>query len=89
VICAAGRDRVDVFEDIAAPSDLARNLVRTVRGAETMLLVYYVGHGMLTMKGQLALALRYTDPDPEALPHTAMLYENLVSILRGHQADHP
>ena len=85
-LCGWPRDRVDVFEDVAAPSDLARNLVRAVRGAETMLLVYYVGHGLLTMKGHLALALRGTDPDPEALPHTSMLYENLASILRGSPA---
>jgi hypothetical protein len=85
-LCGWPRDRVDVFEDVAAPSDLARNLVRTVRGAETMLLVYYVGHGLLTMKGHLALVLRGTDPDPEALPHTSMLYENLASILRGSPA---
>ena len=85
-ICGWPRDRIDVLKDIAAPSDLARQLVPAVRGAETMLLVYYVGHGMLTMKGQLALTLRDTDADPEILPDTAMLYENLARIMRGSNA---
>ena len=85
-LCGWPRDRIDVYLDVAAWSDLARKVVRTVRDAETMLVVYHVGHGMLTMRGHLALALHDTEADPEALPHTAMLYENLASILAGSPA---
>src|SRR5205807_2521178 len=57
-----------------------------VRDTEDVLLVYYVGHGMSTSEGQLALAVRETDPDPELLAHTAILYENLARILRSCRA---
>src|ERR1035441_2094521 len=76
-LCGWPADRILRLEDVASPSDLARRAVRDV------LLVYYVGHGARTSDGQLALTLRETEADPEALPHTAMLYENLARILRG------
>lgn len=82
-LCGWPADRILRLKDLASPSDLARRVVRAVRDARDVLLVYYVGHGARTSDGQLALALGETEADPEALPHTAMLYENLARILRG------
>lgn len=70
----------------AGTHELASRVVDAVRDAEDVLLVYYVGHGLRTSEGQLALTLRETDPHPELLAHTGMLYENLAKILRGCRA---
>lgn len=85
-LCGWPADRIVMLPDIASPSDLARRIVPTVRDVHGVLLVYYVGHGVRTSEGQLALALGETDAGLEALPHTAMLYENLAKILRGSPA---
>jgi hypothetical protein len=85
-LCGWPRDRISLFEDLPNPADLARVLVRAVREAEDVLLVYYVGHGMLTMTGDLVLALGDTEADPEALPYTGMPYASLAGIMRGSTA---
>ncbi|HXL93851.1 MAG TPA: caspase family protein [Streptosporangiaceae bacterium] len=85
-LCGWPADRITTLVDVAAPHDLARRVIAAVRDAEDVLVVYYVGHGLSTRNGRLALALGETDPDPEALPHTSMLYENLADILRGCRA---
>lgn len=80
-LCGWPAGRIELFEDVAAPSDLASKLVRSVRGIDGMLVVYYAGHGLLTMAGHLALALKDTEVDPEALPYTAIPYESLAKIM--------
>jgi Caspase domain len=85
-LCGWSQDRIDVITDAETPSALALRVLQSVRDADGTLLVYYAGHGMRTRDGELALALRGTVADPEALPHTAMLYENLAGILRGCRA---
>ncbi|MBR7838181.1 caspase family protein [Actinospica durhamensis] len=85
-LCGWPAERVTTLVDVAAPHELARRVLAEVREAQDVLLVYYVGHGMRTLDGQLALALGDTDPHPEALPHTAMLYDNLTKIMRGCRA---
>lgn len=72
--------------DVADPARLAVQVRDLVRDAQDVLLVYYVGHGIRTSEGQLALALKGTDPDAEVLAYTGMLYENLAKILRGCRA---
>jgi Caspase domain len=85
-LCRWPPDRITEIVDVVAPSTLASRVLAAVRDAEDVLLVYYVGHGIRTSEGQLALAVGESDPDPEALPHTSMLYENLARILRGSRA---
>jgi Caspase domain len=85
-LCGWPAGRIIPLENVATPDALARRVVAEVRAAQDVLLVYYAGHGYRTRNGQLALALGETDPDPETLHHTAMLYENLADILRGCRA---
>jgi len=85
-LCGWPRDRISLFEDLPNLADLARRLVPAVREAQDVLLVYYVGHGMLTMEGDLVLALKDTDADPEALPYTSMPYSSLAGIMKGSTA---
>jgi len=85
-LCGWPTGQIVRLVDVAVPDTLARRVIAAVRDTENVLLVYYVGHGLSTRNGQLALTLRKTDPDPEALPHTAILYENLADIMRGCRA---
>ncbi|WHM40733.1 caspase family protein [Streptomyces sp. BPTC-684] len=85
-LCGWPAERVTSLVDVASPDDLARKVIEAIRDTQDVLLVYYVGHGVRTSEGQLALTVGNTDPDWEALPHTAILYENLAKILRRCRA---
>ncbi len=80
-LCGWPADRILALQDFASFPDVARRLVPALRDVHGVLLVYYVGHGVRTRKGQLALALGETDASPAALPHTAMLYESLADLM--------
>jgi hypothetical protein len=85
-LCGWPPERVTTLLDVDSPSDLARALVAAAREAEGVLLVYYVGHGLATRHRSLALALSGTSKDPEELPHTSMVFDNLADILAGSTA---
>lgn len=85
-LCGWPADRITALVDVAAPHALASSVVEAISDAEDVLLVYYVGHGLRTGEGQLALALGETNPHPDLRAHTGMLYENLAKILRGCRA---
>lgn len=85
-LCGWPAERVTALVDVATPSELARRLVPLMREAEDVLLVYYVGHGLRTSEGQLALALGETERHPEMLPYTGMIYGDLARIMRGSRA---
>ena len=85
-LCGWPGGRVDTLVDVAAPHELARRVTHAVKDVRDVLLVYYVGHGLRTPRGQLALALGDSDGDPTLAAHTAILYENLADVLRGSPA---
>ncbi|GAA3768381.1 SUMF1/EgtB/PvdO family nonheme iron enzyme [Streptomyces phyllanthi] len=85
-LCGWPPDRVVSLPDLASPSEVARRLIPMVRDVTDTVLLYYVGHGLRTSDGQLALALADSEADPESLPHTAILYDALARILRGSPA---
>lgn len=85
-LCGRPTDRIESMVDVAAPHELARRIARAVKDVQDVVLLYYVGHGMCTTKGQLALALGDSDGDPALLAHTAILYESVADILRGSGA---
>ena len=85
-LCGWPGDRVTSFQDVPAPSELAVNLHLLVRDTRDVLVLYYVGHGMRTTTGQLALGLRDSISDPELLPHTAITYQAFAHILGGSPA---
>ena len=85
-LCGWPRDRITALEDIDTPRDAVMELLPLVRDVTDVLLVYYVGHGMRTRDGQLALALNGTVADPEILPDSALVYPRLMDVLRGSPA---
>ena len=63
-LCGWPPDRITPLVDVAAPHNLATLMVDAVRDAQDVLVVYYVGHGIRTSEGQLALAVGVSDvPD--------------------------
>ncbi|MFI1177659.1 caspase, EACC1-associated type [Streptomyces melanogenes] len=86
-LCGWPAERVTCLVDVASPDALAREVIKAVSDVQGTLLVYYVGHGLRTGEGQLALTVGDTDPRWVALPYTAMLYEGLAKILRGCRAE--
>ncbi len=82
-LCGWPANRVESLQDVAAPHELARKIVELVRDVQDVLLLYYVGHGMRTADGRLALALGESSAAPELLPHTAITYEAIAGMLRG------
>ncbi|MFE9612354.1 caspase family protein [Streptomyces sp. NPDC006012] len=85
-LCGWPAERVTPVEDMDSPRDAVLELVPLVRDVTDVLLVYYVGHGMRTRDGQLALAMTGTVPDPEVLPDSALPYPRLVEVLSGSPA---
>jgi hypothetical protein len=85
-LCGWPSDRVECLEDVGAPHELATKLVELVEAVDDVLLLYYVGHGMRTATGKLALALTESRAKPELMPHTTILYEAIAEILRGSAA---
>ncbi|MGW7640911.1 caspase, EACC1-associated type [Streptomyces decoyicus] len=84
--CGWPRERITMIEDVDSPRDAVMELVAQVRDVTDLLLVYYVGHGMRTRDGQLALALTGTVRDPEVLADSALLHPRLMEVLRGSPA---
>jgi hypothetical protein len=85
-LCDWPADRIETMLDVAAPHELARRITRAVKDTQDVVLLYYVGHGLRTTKGQLALALGDSDGDPALLAYTAMLYDSVADVLRGSPA---
>ncbi|MEY9931225.1 WD40 repeat protein [Catenulispora sp. GP43] len=85
-LCGWSQDELRTIADAPDPAALARLVQPEVGDVEDLLLVYYAGHGFRTMDSTLALALRDTDPHPELLPSTGMLYDRLAQIISGSPA---
>jgi uncharacterized caspase-like protein len=71
--------RVEV--DLATPTDMGLALAEQAEHADGVFLFYYVGHGLVSMDGELFLASRVTDGRPAYLRHTALAYGSVRSTL--------
>ncbi len=84
--CGVAEENVRVVVDPAQPADLGNALADAAEEAEGVLLVYYVGHGMVSPGGALYLTTRITDPDPRRLAHTALAYAAVRDCLLNSPA---
>jgi hypothetical protein len=82
--CGAREPRV--VNDPATFTELGRAISRAADRAEEILLVYYVGHGLVAANGELHLAAVDTDPRQNELELTALRYETLRRYVRGSPA---
>jgi hypothetical protein len=67
-------------------SDLGAAISSAARRADTVLLIYYVGHGLVDADGHLFLATAQTDPRPDAIQHTGLPYQTVRSYVRNSSA---
>lgn len=81
--CGLDRDRLRMVLDPHDPFELGRALDEAVQACDDVLLVYYVGHGLLDPDGGLYLATQATDDPIRGLAYRAFPF----TALRGALAD--
>ncbi|MEO7196600.1 MAG: AAA family ATPase, partial [Pseudonocardiaceae bacterium] len=78
--CGAPPERVRTLLDPASPLEFGRELTAAAQ-AEDVLLVCYLGHGLLDARGELYLATQATDHLRDGLGYTALPYAALHAEL--------
>ncbi len=79
--CGLSWDRLRVVLDAFTPTEIGIALAEEAERATSMLLVYYVGHGLVGLGGELYLATRATDARQAWLAHTALAYSAVRNSL--------
>jgi len=72
--CGLARERLTVIIDAADPAEIGAVLDKEAEQATSVLLVYYIGHGLLGPGGELYLATQATDGRPTRLAYNAVAY---------------
>ncbi|HSZ29736.1 MAG TPA: tetratricopeptide repeat protein, partial [Pseudonocardiaceae bacterium] len=83
-LCGWPHETITVLDDPAHPGHLARQIRDLARDTSDVLLLYYVGHGQLTPRGELCLTVTDTvaaDPD-----YTGLLFPWIKDALRESPA---
>jgi uncharacterized caspase-like protein len=78
------RESIKVLLDPAGTVEVVSALAREARDARGVLVVYYAGHGLAGLHGDLYLAVARTDPG--ALEYTAVPYDLIRRELRNSRA---
>ncbi|TCO55723.1 WD40 repeat protein [Actinocrispum wychmicini] len=79
--CGLRADALCFVRDSGSPTDMGIALAEQAERAEGVLLVYYVGHGLVSPGGELYLATRATDARPNRVAHTSLAYAAVRSCL--------
>jgi WD40 repeat protein len=72
--CGMAEGTVRVLADPRSPREVGFVLAESAQQAQDVLLVYYVGHGLVSPGGELYLATASTERRPELLAYTALAY---------------
>jgi hypothetical protein len=73
--CGLARDAIRFMPDWPDAASVGSALAREAERTEGVLLVYYAGHGLVSQRGELYLAMGETNPAPGQLEHTALSYD--------------
>jgi Caspase domain len=84
--CGMAGGTVRVLVDPRSPLDVGRVLAESAQQAQDVLLVCYVGHGLVSPGGELYLATRSTERRPELLAYTALACTALRDTLLASPA---
>ncbi|GGM16865.1 hypothetical protein GCM10010129_71310 [Streptomyces fumigatiscleroticus] len=84
--CGLAERHLRLVYDPAHPTELGLALAEQSEQAEEALLVYYIGHGLVSLSGELQLATRVTDPRPNRLAHTSLSYAAVRDCLLSSRA---
>jgi hypothetical protein len=83
-LCGWPPDRIRVIANPISAGDLGAGIAEVAAATTGVLLLYYVGHGVLSAGGELCLSVTATHPDrPEA---SGLLWARLAETLRGSPA---
>src|ERR1700744_1570657 len=74
-------DRLRIVLGADTPTEVGTILAEEAEKAASVLLVYYVGHGLVGLNGELYLATRATDRRPAWLAHTSLAYRAVRNSL--------
>jgi hypothetical protein len=84
--CGMADGNVQVLTDPLTPVDVGRVLTESAQQAQDVLLICYVGHGLISPGGELYLATKSTERRPELLAYTALAYTAVRTSLLQSQA---
>lgn len=80
VLCGWPAELITVIADPASAVDLAGRVADLAGAVTGVLLLYYVGHGVLSPRGELCLTVTSTRPDRPKI--TGLLWETVTEVLR-------
>jgi WD40 repeat protein len=83
--CHMQPERIRVGLDPATPVELGEAVADEAERAEGLLVVFFVGHGLISQKGELYLATQRTNRSPTRLETTAFRYDTLRQILQEYR----
>jgi hypothetical protein len=84
--CGVDPGNIRVLQDPADPMALGDAVATVTEQATDVLLVYFVGHGLVGTDGTLHLATRSTDFRPNRIPHTALPFRTVRECIRDSPA---
>jgi WD40 repeat protein len=84
--CGLAADNLRLVVDPQTPTEMGNALAEQAEQAEDVLMVYYVGHGLVSPGGELHLATGATDRRPTRLGTTALAYAQVRNCLLESQA---
>ena len=80
-LCGWPPGQITVIENPASAADLADQVADLAESTTGVLLLYYVGHGALSTRGELCLTVTSTRPSRPKF--SGLAWENLADILRA------
>src|SRR5690242_2313223 len=80
-LCGWPSEQVTVIPNPISAADLATNIADLAEDTAGVLLLYYVGHGVLSARGELCLTVTSTRPDRPKI--SGLPWETLGEVLRG------
>jgi hypothetical protein len=83
-LCGWPPDRITVIANPVSAADLATDLADLADATTGVLLLYYVGHGVLSARGELCLTVTSTRPDRPKI--SGLPWDTLADVLRGSPA---
>ena len=80
-LCGWPPDRITMIANPVSAADLATNIADLAENTAGVLLLYYVGHGVLSARGELCLTVTSTRPDRPKI--SGLPWDTLADVLRG------
>ena len=83
-LCAWGPEQIEVIANPISAADLAAQIADLAWATTGVLLLYYVGHGVLTARGELCLTVTSTQPGRPEI--SGLPWDTVADVLRSSPA---